>query len=184
MIYGIRTFPPTIAPSPDNCFPRNFPQGNCPQILSPQKITPEQVPRTTTPGESLPMKFSQRQLLIPGLFPPENYTWIIPPWTVTPMEFPIGLLTPGLLPLEHFSLNNSSLNNYPRATNLRWNSSRKWQRIFTLENYPLIIYRCRSKKVLSTHSSLEILNKFWKKIKQGAVHTTSWRYFTLKKSFL
>ena len=180
MIYGIRTLAPTITPSSRTAVPPR----NSPAQLPPVFFTPEDYPRTIPPGQSPPMKYGQGQLPISGSFFRENYPWIIPLWTVTPTKFSIGQLPPGLLPLEHFSLNNSSLNNYPQTTDPQSNSSRRWQRTFAPENCPWIIYRCRSKKVLFTHLSLEILNKFWKKIKQGAVHTTSWRYFILKKSFL
>ena len=153
MVFGHS--PQQLLPPPGQLLPKKFPPDSPPRKIN-LSNSPGQLPSRQSPL----MKSPQGQLPIPWIFPPQNYPWIIPPWTVTPMKLPIGQLPPGLLLLEHFSLNNSSLNNYPQTTDPQWNSFQKWQWTFALKNYPLIIYRCCSKKVLFTHSSLEILNKF------------------------
>ena len=92
--------------------------------------------------------------ITPWIFAPaDNYLWIVFPCPVIFMKFLTGQLPPGRLPFKHLFLNKSFLN--------------KWQRTFALENYPWIIYRCRLKKVLFTHFSSEISNKFWKKLSKG-----------------
>ena len=94
-------------------------------------------PWTTTPRQLPPIKFSSRTITHPDFIPLDNYPWIVSPWPVTLMKFPTGQFSPELLPLELFSLNNSSLNNYPQTTDPAWNSSwNKWQRTFALKNYP------------------------------------------------
>ena len=162
--------PPPRAIAPDKILPGqlplnscpsdNYPPGKCPLWNSLRKLPPKllllgQLLLNSFPRDSYHLKISQR---------------IVAPWTFA---------------LEHFSLNNFSLNNHPLTNDLPWNSPRnKWQWTFALENDVSIINRCRSAKVLFTHFGLEILNKFWKINRQGAVHATSRIYFTLRKSLL
>ena len=129
------------------------------------------------------LKTLRYNLWYPDIHPLDN--WF--PLGNCPNEILLRATDPWTFAPEHFSLNNSSTNNYHWTTvpTTPWYSSRnKWQWTFALENYPWIICRRRLKKVLLTHSVLEILNKFRKKIKQWVVHTTSWRHFTSRKSML
>ena len=125
-----------------------------------------------------------------GNYPPDfcssdSYSWIVFPGTVTTLKFPEGQLPRGLLPSSIFPWIISPWITTPRQLTLPWNSPRnKWQLNFALENDVSIINRCRSAKVRFAHFGLEILNKFWKINRQGAVHATSQRYFTLRKWLL
>ena len=166
MIYGIRTFNPgqlptrTIAPikSPSTTIiPRTLslgqlPLNNPPGTSTPQAIAPYEIP----PGLLLLNIFHLRQL------PPDSWpSWIFPtavdPWT---------------FPSEDFSLNNSFLNNYPKQLaplpthEIPLVTSDNG--LFSWKIDAWIIYKWGSKKVLFTHSNLEIFKKIWKKKQQQA----------------
>ena len=156
------------------------PQGQLPPNNYPWIIPVDNYPTENCPLWNPPRIFTNHRTFPP----PYNYPWIVPPRTVTSWNSPQDNCPLDLCPSDMFPWIIPPWATTPWQLTPHEIPSRKWQRTISLENYHGKIYRRRSKKVLFTQSSLEILNKFWKKIKQGAVHAISWRYFTLRKSFL
>ena len=146
----------------DNCYLDNCPPWNPPRAIDPRtfpfgKLPLDISPWTTTSRATFPYKIPPKEITLQTLaiwiITPERIpSWTIPPWISDPPWNSFhGNLPLDFWPWTEFCLGRLPLNNF---------------------------YRWRSKKGLFTHSSLEILNKFRKKIKQGAVHATSWRCFT------
>ena len=106
-----------------------------PVQLSPGFLTPRQLllnsfPLYNCPSDNYPpMKFPPVKLS-PGYFdPPDNYSWIIFPWTTAPRtinshEIPSRTIIPRIFPPMQLPLNNSHLDscspdNYPLSNSLQ-----------------------------------------------------------------
>ena len=73
MIYGIRTFPPTITPFPRIVIPQEIPPAQLPPD-SPQENYRRTIPPGQLPPQTIsPYEIPPRTITHPRTFPPENY---------------------------------------------------------------------------------------------------------------
>ena len=153
--------------SPDSCLYQITPRTITPRTFSTRTIILEKFPPGQLPlGQLHPMKFPHDSY--PGQLLLNSFPLDIYPRTITPphMKLPCGIcllnfcfpdIFPWIIPSKQLP-----------SFNCHRNSSRgKSPRTFPLKNKPWITYRWSSKKALFTFFSVEISNKFRKRLSKG-----------------